>query len=273
MPKPILLTESDYPILNVAPCPVQVIRYAELPRLVDRLKPQVAIVDDPDQREYLELALADVPKVWALDDCGDVTSFRLDGLVNGHPAGPTLAYRIKGTTLLGPRYALLRTHFGEYRPAKPKSGPVGRIMVCLGGSSAAMGMVPELARDVRALLDVEVVVYGGTQDELPQFGPHTRTWDYAEAARLMRGTDLAICTASMGCLELLCMGVPTLTYTVSTDQEVVQRGLTHLAPVYTLETLLALVRDTPWRSRLSEQGMDTVDGLGAERVAEAILAP
>ena len=74
----------------------------------------------------------------------------------------------------------------------------------------------------------------------------------------------------MTCMELLCMGVPTLTYTVSPDQELAQRGLTGLAPAYDLQTLKDLVADQGWRSRLSEQGLDTVDGLGAQRVADAI---
>ena len=265
MPSPVLVTQDAHPYLTFAPVPVVRLNYSQVAGFAAEHDVKVAVIDDPKRRDFLELALSDVPTLVALTDEGGVTSFRLDYLISPYGAGRNHAKRV----LSGLEYAPLRSYYASLRKKRLAFGKARRIMVCLGGSSAAMGLVPELAADVRST-GCQVVVYGGT-GPMPHFGQHHHVTDQREAAYLMRGTDLAISTASMTALELLCMGVPTLTVAVAPNQVAAQSLLGAYAPPYNLDTLLAMVGDTPVRERLSGASWATVDGKGAERVAKAIL--
>ena len=267
MPSPVLVTTEHHPALEASPISVAIMPLESLAAAAKKWGTRYAVIDYPAQRVFLERVLADVPTVAAFDDMGGVTSFRLDWLINPHGAGRD--YHIRGRVLSGPMYAPLRSYYASLRKKRLAFGKARRIMVCLGGSSAAMGLVPELAADARST-GCQVVVYGGT-GPMPHFGQHHHVTDQREAAYLMRGTDLAISTASMTALELLCMGVPTLTVAVAPNQVAAQSLLSAYAPPYSLDALLAMVGDAPARERLSGASWAAVDGNGAERVAKAIL--
>jgi len=194
--------------------------------------------------------------------------------------------------LRGPRYALLRPQFALSRAnMRVRTGPVRRILVLFGGgdsSAAVMLAVSALRRLNRQDIAVDVVV--GTADrtapgcvraELPWAKVYDRV---ANVAGLMAAADLGCGAAGSSTWERCCLGLPSLVISLATNQERigvaaeeagVARYLGRLTDVsiMSLEHAFREVIDAPSvLSRMSARGMALVDGHGAVRVAEAMMA-
>lgn len=130
--------------------------------------------------------------------------------------------------MIGPRFALLRPAYADlHARMKPRTGPIGRILVSFGGgdvagitSKALAGMIPLLdgtfgvdvvingalpsAETIRALVaGVPGVVL---HESPPGLGP------------LIAAADLAIGAGGATALERCCLGVPSIVVTLAANQ-------------------------------------------------------
>lgn len=188
--------------------------------------------------------------------------------------------------LLGPRYALLRDEFRQLREqAKPRTGPVRRILVFFGGVDAdnytgrTIGALASIGIEG---LHVDVVI--GAQHPHREFiesscaehhfNCHVQT---SRMAELMAVADLSIGAGGSAIWERCCVGLPTLTvYTADNQfQQVVDAASAGLlyAPELKDELLLVIKRhvrtlleNSCLIQTISTNAMQTVDGCGTTRV-------
>lgn len=189
--------------------------------------------------------------------------------------------------LLGPRYALLREEFREFRKqARPRTGLIKRILVFFGGVDAdnyTGRVVDALAGLEIKALQVDVVI--GMQHPCREkiearcashgYHCHVQTRRMAE---LMANADLAIGAGGSAMWERCCLGLPALSICVADNQrkqiaDAAENGLIY-APSSDDELAGAIQRHTrallenePLLKLISKNAMQEVDGLGVNRVA------
>jgi len=199
--------------------------------------------------------------------------------------GPGTARRV----LAGYGYVPLADEFGQLRArladrAPARTGTLPRVLVCFGGSDPddALGRIgPGLVADPR--WTAEVVVGAGYRGAADAWWiPPIR--DPADLPERLAAADLAILGAGTMKFEAACLGRPAVLLAVADDQLAV-------APVYAatgaaaylgdarsidpgpVRTAVAgLLADEPGRAAMAGVAHRLVDGEGAGRIAEAVLA-
>ena len=131
--------------------------------------------------------------------------------------------------LLGPRYALLRPEYAQYRETLvPRTDKINRIMVYMGGSDHTniTGMVlAALSTDKLANIDVDVVIGSSSLHNnavIAQASARPRTNIYnnrPHLADLMAKADLAIGAGGATTWERCCMNLTSLVITVAENQK------------------------------------------------------
>lgn len=193
--------------------------------------------------------------------------------------------------LLGPQYALLRDEFRQlHEQTKPRTGPVKRVLVFLGGVDAGnyTGRIVEaLATLGIEELHVDVVI--GSQhpsreqieSECVQHGftCHAQTDRMAE---LMAAADLAIGAGGSASWERCCLGLPTLVVSLAENQIDIAKALDLFGAcryIGSLETasasvmrgaIIDLLNHQSHLEALSEKAYSLVDGLGVDRLCQAL---
>jgi UDP-2,4-diacetamido-2,4,6-trideoxy-beta-L-altropyranose hydrolase len=218
-----------------------------------------------------DLADRPLPATWVLNSCVDDAVGYL-GLTDA-------------TLLLGPAYALLRPQFRELAPRAP-AGPVRRVMLSFGGSDVlnlnerAWTWLDAVGSgwDVRVIAG-PLTASGGRTSHRHRVEPMR---DVVDMAGSMRWADLALTAAGQTTFELAAAGCPALCLQVADNQRFTgelasKRGYAWVADARStgdaslIDTLARLVGDPARRDAMSLAGMAAVDGLGAVRVAEALL--
>ena len=190
--------------------------------------------------------------------------------------------------LLGPRYALLRPEYAEYRARVHRNGHAPRrVFVFFGGGDPA-GLsrlaVDALSDDRLRHLDVDVVCgSAAAADALRRASGRDRLRVHppqSHLADLMAGADLAIGASGSTTWERLCLGLRSVVVTVADNQlEVARwlsaRGLVRLvgaAGTVTAADLRDAVLDeiAAPRHAAVREGMALCDGRGASRVADVM---
>jgi len=188
--------------------------------------------------------------------------------------------------LLGPKYSLLRDEFRDLRKvAQRRVGSVQRLLIFLGGVDSAncTTRIIDVVANMRALIEHVDVVIGAihpyrqtVEENCKQFGFHCHV-QTSKIAELMLLADLAIGAGGSATWERCCLGLPTITLSVASNQEKLVKDSAVAGLVYALDVstefdeklkthLLALIDNEPLRTMLSIRGMDTVDGSGMYRV-------
>ncbi len=232
-------------------------------------------------------------RVLAIDDHAD---FPHPAHIVVSSAGEHLPYRsAHGDTvfLLGPRYAPLQPEFWQL-PEHGVSPVVRNVLVTLGGSDP-QNVMPSLMRALDSLPGgYEIAVVAG-----PFFTNERQIQQAAASARhpvrlLCRPAslvepiiqaDIAVTAGGTTLFELACAGVPAAVIQVAENQVAnirtfVERGLA--LPAGSSEdgsiagqaasAVQLLGEDVALRQRMSAAGRRTVDGQGARRVAQLLLA-
>lgn len=188
--------------------------------------------------------------------------------------------------LLGPRYAMLREEFRQLREqAKPRTGPVKRILIFFGGVDADnyTGRVIEALAGIGGH-DFHVDVVIGAQHPRREqiefeciqhaFVFHVQTNRMSE---LMAAADLAIGAGGSATWERCCLGLPALVICVADNQrkqiaDAASEGLLY-APepgdglvLAVRRHVVALMENGFLRHAISRNGMQAVDGYGVLRV-------
>ena len=191
--------------------------------------------------------------------------------------------------LLGPKYALLRPEFAfERSQLQRKRVKFERVFVFFGGTDPdnitglALGALSD-----RALKQLEVDVVIGSnnpnQEEIiaqvarrPQTNLHVQT---SKMAELMAHADLAIGAGGTTTWERICLGLPSLIFTLAENQVATSRELVTLGAIEVIENIKKIDRSDLARIlknmllkaydlRRSASILGLVDGLGTLRVAD-----
>lgn len=206
----------------------------------------------------------------------------VDVLVDPNPVAAPRYDVPSGRVLVGPRYALVREEFRS-RSARVRSVPDTLLLTFGGSDPAGVGrlLLPVLERH-RPFATVLLLV--GPAAPSPRFAA---PWlevvvSPPSVADVLAGADAAVAAAGGTTWELLTMGVPTALVQVADNQAHVFDGTVRLgaalalgrAPLEdgaVLRVLDQLARPDV-RDRLRRRGQELVDGGGADRVLDALLA-
>jgi len=191
--------------------------------------------------------------------------------------------------LVGPQFALLRSEFRAARAASAaRAGAVQRVLVSFGGTDPTNetgSAIDALAATCPALAQVDVVIGAGHANRTAietaclrhGYTCHVQSDRMAE---LMAAADLAIGAGGVSTWERCCVGLPAVSIAVAPNQlDVVEhaarRGLVYAldAPVSASRLALhlrAVADNARLRCRMSQAGLDAVDGLGVDRVVDAM---
>jgi UDP-2,4-diacetamido-2,4,6-trideoxy-beta-L-altropyranose hydrolase len=242
---------------------------------------------------------AAVRRVMAIDDLADrghdadlLLDQNLGRLAGDYDARLPAACR----RLIGPRHALVRPEFAAARPASLQRRAAGRLehlVVSVGGGDqqgSTLRVLHALLMSPRAAGLRLTVVLGPLAATLQPVravlaewpGPAALCMDVDNMATLLADADLAVGAAGGSAWERCCLGVPTLLMVLADNQRAGAQALADAGAAHRLDAgddlqsslpgaLEALA--LPERLRAMSQAAAAVtDGLGAERVADALLA-
>jgi len=191
---------------------------------------------------------------------------------------------------LGVAYYPLRPEFQSTPPRAAPGRAVRRLVVTFGGSDPddQTARVLELLAQHRCPWDVIAILgpgYTGRAADVAGRTPAiTLRRDVTDMAALFATADLAISSASGTALELAYLGIPALHLAISPDQRCRATALAAAGAGVNLGwhadvcdediwlALQALSSDFDRRAAQSRAGRALIDGRGADRVAQCILA-
>ena len=231
----------------------------------------------------------------------------IDDLFNAYPADVIINYNIYADKeryikkfdgfeprfLLGPQYAPLREQYVNCRAADIKE-KVGDILLMTGGSDSlhvALRCAKEILADSTNNLKYHIVVgaMSGDYEEMKRLAElsDNRITVYRnvkDMKSLMEKCDIAVSAAGSTLYELCACGVPTIDYVLADNQKEAadffsEEGIMEFAGDVRegeafFDRLFCKVNDLAAdynrRKKISEKAQKTVDGLGAERIAECL---
>lgn len=196
--------------------------------------------------------------------------------------------------LLGPRYALIGPQYVQYRNAafERRSPDVERVLVFMGG--ADIGNMTGIALDALgegrfAHLAVDVVIgvnhpYKDAVHEQARARPNTSVHGLRpHLADLMANADLALGAGGSTTWERMCLGLPSIVVSVAENQvpgceSLARAGLVrYLGPAGEIDAgrmaraLAEAISAPEGLCDSGTRGRACVDGIGAARVAEALI--
>ena len=198
--------------------------------------------------------------------------------------------------LAGPDYALLRADYASMRPsslARRSSNPTPRrLLVALGLTDVrgVTGRVTQMLRAELADLEADVVVGSGApslpwlrhlQGTDPRIRVHVDTHGMTQ---LMADADIAVGAGGSSVWERACLGLPALNLILADNQRPLALALQEAGACLSIEGrqqglgddltagFIRLRDDAALRTALSEASAALCDGLGAARVADAIVS-
>ena len=200
------------------------------------------------------------------------------------------------TRLIGPTWALLRPEFAAARAAslaRRADGRLQHLLISMGGADPQQATLQVLRALAHSPLpaDAQVtVVLGAIADTRPAIAEllPTLPWrsrlcmDVTDMAPLLAVADMAIGAAGGSAWERCCLGLPTALLVLADNQRPGTRALVAAGAALdlggvadlpaTLPAALQQAADPTTLQRLSAAAAAATDGLGAQRVADAVLA-
>jgi spore coat polysaccharide biosynthesis predicted glycosyltransferase SpsG len=244
---------------------------ADLAPITDVVEADVAVVDSYRMRADDRSAIK-ARAVVAVEDLG--RDLAVDLLVDPNPDPP--AYRLSARALAGPAYALIDPDLAALPWPEP-SGVVSGVLVVAGAADRAGIGAAAAGALVGALPNATVSIV------VPPFGSHdvptgvepVRSLDLRDH---LRAADIVVTAAGVTLLEALALGRPTVTFAMAANQErsaygAAAAGAALAAAVDDIvATTMKLAVDPELRRRLAAAARLYIDGHGANRVAEAVVA-
>jgi UDP-2,4-diacetamido-2,4,6-trideoxy-beta-L-altropyranose hydrolase len=248
------------------------------------------------KRRYQQELHEAVPKLLVLDDHGEIGEYCADVILDQNLGAREECYRRRNRRcqlLLGHSFILLRREFRTSARERRSTKTVAQnLLVSFGGSDrgrVTTRIIEAMRQSPRFDLSVRVVAAAGDPNlpELRELAGRVN-WirlEYAvdNMARVMEWADLAITAGGSICWELAYLGVPSILITIAGNQEPIARRLADHGAAVALgrakdveaqaitDAVRTIADDQDRRREMSRKGRQLVDGLGAERVVQAIL--
>lgn len=204
-------------------------------RLIDRVQPQMVIVDSYYVTESYLLKLHEAAKLIYIDDLG-LQGFPVDIVINYNIYGAGIDYesmcRKAGFSvpklLLGPKYVPLRSEFQKLAHRELRAD-ISNVLVSTGGADSehvALQLVHALCAEQRLINQYRFhFVIGALNTDYMQLQHLTQGHpniilhkNVTRMSRLMMQCDIAISAAGSTLYELCACGVPTITYVLADNQ-------------------------------------------------------
>jgi UDP-2,4-diacetamido-2,4,6-trideoxy-beta-L-altropyranose hydrolase len=197
--------------------------------------------------------------------------------------------------LIGPRYALLRPEFAEWRKwsleRRQKGGPVKRLLVSLGGvdKDNVTGQLLDALYEINLPESMEItVVMGASAPWLEEVRERARRMlrdtevvlNVNDMARRMGEADLAIGAAGSTTWERCCLGLPTIVLVLAENQKEIAQVLHAEGAAHALLATDAMaelvhqwstITQRDYLDRLSRRAAGLVDGRGGDRVRKVLM--
>ena len=265
----------------------------QLSRLIRRLSPAALLTDSYAVAPPYFQALSPLVKTAYFDDL-NAAVWDVDLLINYNIFSAAFDYTGYGGTrtklLLTPRCAPLREEF-QNRPPHAIRETAEDVFVSTGGAdpeNVAERLLDRLCPVLPGLTFHFVIgpLRPGIEALKKKAGGNAVLHiNETNMAALMRRCDIAVAAAGATLYELCACGVPTVAYTLADNQrpaaeQFAQQRLMLTAGdcrnkenfLHTLRKMLSqLAENRAERQRLSEAMQQTVDGRGADRIAEELL--
>lgn len=261
-----------------------------------RIGADYAIIDHYQADEAYQRILLNAGLHWMQFDGAARIPLWADWVVSMSPAADVDRYRAmqcrpQTRLLLGPRYAVLRDEFLQWRKPRQVRPEAERLLLTFGGGDDRGACVTCLeALQQVAVFEITILSGGGN----PRV-PSIRSWiernsslrvqlllDDDNVARHMAEADVAITAGGTTTFETAMMGLPTLILQIADNQRAnaqtwdrmgvaVDLGaLEHLDAGRLCDQLVELAADPARRERMGALGSAQVDGRGAERLAQEL---
>ena len=221
-----------------------------------------------------------------IDDNVHAKSYCADLVLNQNIYAKDLVYPITsaGTRLLlGTDYALIREEFLRCRPKEKVLTNDPHVLVTMGGADPDNVTL----KIIKALNDTSfhicIVVGGSNPHSAEILNAVSGAIAVVRVARnvqdmhnMMLWADFAISAGGSTCWELAFMGVPTLVTSIADNQRANVTGLTEAGIMEALGEdikgqIATFAVDHTKRAEMRVKGQKLVDGLGADRVVEAMI--
>jgi len=235
-------------------------------------------------------------KVVVIDDLAHLSTYSVDMVVNQNLYAGELKYHCDSGTrvLLGTDYALLRREFLAWKSWKRRvPETASKILVTLGGGDP--GEFPFLILEgingvqnprlqVRMIAGASNPKIDALKEAAAKAGPGFEIHGHvADMPAMMAWADVGVCAGGTTCWEFAFMGLPNLIVVLAENQLLVAEGMgrrgisVHLGWHHEISRtrfqreLEALLGNKERRLLMCREGRKLVDGLGCQRVMEAVF--
>jgi UDP-2,4-diacetamido-2,4,6-trideoxy-beta-L-altropyranose hydrolase len=285
---------TGFPPFKIGCCPGDARDLNQTLKLTQHLSPGWVVLDGYQFGPEFSAALKQSKhKVLVIDDLGQAGPYTADLVLNQNTYASEAIYADRESytdLLLGPRFALLRTEFANWRGWHPNCKYLGRnVLLTMGGADP-----PNATRSVLCAMrhiglpDLHVkALLGAANAHRESIKEAAGKVDFkveviesiTEMAELMAWADVAISAAGSTCWELTFMGLPALLISLAENQVSIGRSLDALGAACYLGDVSAVIGESiacrlkelldscETRARMSNAGRTLVDGQGARRVA------
>ena len=255
-----------------------------------------AIIDHYQANEAYQLILLNAGLRWMQFDGSARTPLWADWVVSFSPAADVDRYRavqsrLQTRLLLGPRYAVLRDEFLQWRTTRRCKPQASRLLLTFGGGDDRGACLACL----NALQQVDIfeitILTGGCNPQVPsiqawmkQNATHrvSLLLDDTDVARRMAEADIAITAGGTTTFETAMLGLPTLILQIADNQRVNSQAWGRIGAAVDLgpfddlnagqlrDQLVKVAGNPELRERMSVLGRGHVDGLGAGRLVREL---
>ncbi|MBS0185080.1 MAG: UDP-2,4-diacetamido-2,4,6-trideoxy-beta-L-altropyranose hydrolase [Proteobacteria bacterium] len=194
--------------------------------------------------------------------------------------------------LTGIKYALLRTEFRELRPKalkkRKQTTQINRILISMGGSDPQNYTLKALdiikRSQFRGNVDIVLGFEGQNLSSVEEYIKNIPNECFihinADMPKLTYQADLAIGASGSSMWERCTLGLPTLMFTVSSNQELIAKNLHKSGAAFLVEDLKNtktasdfinnLMMDKEFLRTFQKNASETCDGMGINSVLEVI---
>jgi len=196
--------------------------------------------------------------------------------------------------LLGPEYALLRNEFAEIRKnVEVRSGSIHKILIFFGGAdedNVTLKAISALKDIPLSGLAVDVVIglsnpnRSSIERAISETPGATLSVQVSDMAKRMASADLFIGAGGATTWERMSLGLPSIVIIIADNQQKIAEDLARdeliinlgwhedVTPDIINSSVLSLVNNPEKLNAMSQRIMGLVDGFGAHRVAQKLVA-
>ena len=209
-----------------------------------------------------------------------------DVIVNGNIYGYKAKYTGAKQQLIGSEYMLMREMF-QHMPKRGNNNEVHNVFITSGGADPCRFCVKiseELIKDFKNINFSVIVGNDFSQDYIEELeNIKVDLYRNANMKECMCKSDFFISGAGSTLYELAACGVPSISYILAEDQRLVAEymnkiGTTHLGGDFQFfddkkffHACAELFESKVKRDSMSRIGQETIDGMGAKKVAAKIV--